>query len=73
MYSSGMRTARLLTVSQHALGRGVCIPACTGQGGVSQHALARGGVYPSIYCPAGVSVLGVSVQEGWCLPAGVVW
>ena len=28
-------------VSQHALGRGVCIPACTGQGGVSQHALGR--------------------------------
>ena len=33
MHSSGMRTARLLTVSQHALGRGVC---------VSQHALGRG-------------------------------
>ena len=41
-----MRTARLLTVSQHALvrggvcvsqhalGRGVCIPACSGQEGV---------------------------------------
>ena len=36
MRSSMMRTARLLTVSQHALGRGegVCIPARTGQGGV---------------------------------------
>ena len=45
MYSSGMRTAHLLTVSQHALvggvcvsqhalGRGVCIPACSGQEGV---------------------------------------
>ena len=48
MHSSGIRTARLLTVYQHALGRGrgcvypsmhwagvgvtVCIPACTGQG-----------------------------------------
>ena len=31
---------RLLTVSQHALGRGVC---------VSQHALSRGGVYPSLH------------------------
>ena len=34
MHSSRMRTARLLTVSQHALGRG----------GVSQHALGREGV-----------------------------
>ena len=37
-------------VSQHALGRwGVCIPACTGQGGVSQHALGRG----RCVCPGG--------------------
>ena len=48
-------------VSQHALGRGVCIPAWTGQGGVSgqgvstlgvsvsKHALCRGCVYPSMY------------------------
>ena len=52
MHSSGIRTARLLTVSQHALrrggvsqhalGRGVCIPACTGQG-----------VYPSMHCEGG--------------------
>ena len=51
MYSSGMRTARLLTVSQHALGRGVCIPACTGQGGVY---------------PGGVYTKGVSAQGGVC-------
>ena len=52
MHSSGMRTARLLTISQHALGggcipayigQGLCIPTCTGLGGhVSQHALPRG-------------------------------
>ena len=43
MHSSRMRAARLLTVSQHALGGGVCIPACIGQGRcVSQHALGRG-------------------------------
>ena len=44
MHSSGMRVARSLAVSQHALGRGVypnmhwpagvCIPACTAHGGV---------------------------------------
>ena len=59
MHSSGMRTTRLLTVSQHALGRGcipactgqrgVCIPACTGQGGVS----ARGGCLPRGCMPGG--------------------
>ena len=45
MHSSGTRTGRLLTVSHHALGRGVCIPACTGQGeGVS----TQGGVCPGV-------------------------
>ena len=62
MYSSGMRTARLLTVSQHALRRGVCILSCTGQGGVSQHALDRGCV-----CPEGVSARGFSPHGGVCL------
>ena len=38
MHSSGMRIALLLTVSQHALCRGVCIPACIGWG-----------VYPSMH------------------------
>ena len=42
MHSSGMRAARLLTVSQHAL-RGRC---------VSQHELGRGGL-PLV--PGGVS------------------
>ena len=51
MHSSGMRTARLLTVSQHALGGGcvsqhalgVCIPipACTGQGVSAQGVSAQ--------------------------------
>ena len=52
MHSSGMRTARLLTVSQHALGRG---------GGVSQHALGRGGV-----CSRGVSAEGGVCPGGIC-------
>ena len=35
MHTSRMCTTRLLTISQHALcRRGVCIPACTGQGAV---------------------------------------
>ena len=69
MHSSRMRTAGLLTVSQHALGRGVCIPACTRQGvypsmhwagGVSQHALGRG-----VPAQGGVCL-------GVCLPGGGV-
>ena len=40
MHFSGMRTARLLTVSQHALGGG-------GGGGVFQHALGRGVCIPA--------------------------
>ena len=68
-----MRTACLLTVSQHALGGG---------GGVSQHALGRGGVYPSMHwaggcipaCHAGGGVCtgrGICT-EGRCLPRGCV-
>ena len=59
MYSSGIRTARLWTVSQHALRRGVvypsmhwawgmCIPACTGQGVSVQGGVCSGCVYPSM-------------------------
>ena len=68
-------------VSQHALGRGVCILACTGQGGrrcVSQHALGRGvsaGLPGSGVCPVGGVVSaqwGCSVCPGrGCLPMGV--
>ena len=57
MHSSGMRTARLLTVSQHALcrgcvsqhalGRGVCVPACTGQGGCVPACTGQGGCIPA--------------------------
>ena len=55
MHSSGMRTARLLTVSQHALSRG-CLPegvsawggVCQGTGGV----LSRG-CLPGSVCPGG--------------------
>ena len=71
MHSSGMRTARLLTVSRHALGeggrgglypsmhraRGMCIPASTGQGGM----------YPSMNWAGGR----VSAQGGDVCPRGV--
>ena len=75
-----MHWAWEVCVSQHALGMGsVCIPACTGQGGVSQHALGRGkGVCPEGVCPGvggclprrGVSGHG-GVCPGGCLPGGV--
>ena len=48
MHSSGMRIDRLLTASQHALGRG----------GVSQHSLGRGVSAQGGVCP-GVSAWGV--------------
>ena len=70
MHSSVMRTARLLTVSKHALGWGGCIPACTGQGGV-----CMGGVCPGGGSAQGVSAWGVSARGGvlprGCLPRGV--
>ena len=59
MHSSRMRTAGLLTVSQHALGRGVCIPACT-----------RQGVYPSMHL-AGVCLPKGGVCPRWRMPGGV--
>ena len=66
-----MRTARLLTVSQHAQRRGVCIPACTGWRCVSQHALGRGGICPGGCLPRG-SLPGVYPSMHWvevCIPA----
>ena len=56
-------------VSQHALCRGVCIPACTGEGvHVSHHALGRGMSAWGVSVQGGV-YLGVSAQ-GIC-PGGV--
>ena len=67
--------------SQHALGRGLCIPACTGQGvftwgylpkGVSVWGVCLLGVSscwvvcPGGVCPGGVSAQGVSVHWGIC-------
>ena len=55
-------------VSQHALGRGMCIPACIGQGVVCP------GYLPGSVCPGGclatgdVSAGGVSAQGGVCHP-----
>ena len=81
MHSSGMHTARLLTVSQYAL--------CKGGGCVSQHALGRRAVYPSMHwaggctCPGsvptqrvyllrgGVPVQGGVLAQGGCLPREV--
>ena len=62
IHSSGMRTARLLTVSQHALYRGVCIPVYTGQGGVCPGE-STWGDRPE----GGVSALGESALGGVCL------
>ena len=59
MHSSGMRTARLLTISQHALGE--CIPACIGQGVYPSMHWEGGGLYPVYTVQGGVS-RGVSAQ-----------
>ena len=78
MHSNGLPTAHLLTVSQHALGRGVCIPACTGQGvcipactgqGVYIPACTgQGGVHPSMHW-AGVCVSQHALGREVCIPA----
>ena len=68
MHSSGMRTARLLTISQHVLCSGVCvsqhaldwgcIPACTGQGVCIPACTGHGGVCPGVSAWGGVSAEG---------------
>ena len=69
MYSSRMRTARLLTISQHALSRGVS--AWEG-GGLPRGVSAWGGVcLPRGVSSQRVSAQGMSAQEG-CLPKGGV-
>ena len=60
MHSSGMCTACLLTVSQHALGSGWC---------VSQHPLDRGCVYPSMHWAAGGVYPSIHWTGGVCIPA----
>ena len=65
MHSSRMRTACLLTISQHALCtalQGVCIPACTGQGVSAQGVSTHGGVCPGGCLPRG------AFCPGRCLP-----
>ena len=59
-------------VSQHALGEGVCIPTCAGQGGVYPSMywagdVCLGGCLPNGGLPRGVSAWVVSAQ-GVCLP-----
>ena len=83
MHSSGMHTACLLTVSQHALGRVcVCIQHALGMGGCVYPSMHWAGVYPSMHwaegcisqhalgkgCLPGGVHLGVSLQG--CLPRG---
>ena len=75
MHSSGMHTACLLTVSQHALGRGcVCIQHALGMGGVcvSKHALGRGvsqhALGRGVYIPA---CTGQGMSARGCPPGGV--
>ena len=70
MHSSRMRTARLLTISQHAPGR-MCIPACTGQKGVSARVggVCLWGVCPGGCLPGGVRLGGVCPWG--CLPGSV--
>ena len=62
MHSSKMRTARLLTVSQHTLPEGVPPRVCTYLGGVP----AR-----RVYLPGGYLPGGVPAQGGVYLPGGV--
>ena len=74
MHSSGMRTARLLTVSQHALRSGGVSQHALGRGCVSQHALGRGvstqgGARVSAQGGGGGVCLGVSTQGSVC-PGG---
>ena len=79
IHSSGMRNARLLTISQHALCRrgvstqgGVCPgDVCSGclPGGVCPGGVCQGGVCPLGVClPRGCLPWGVSTQEEWVCP-----
>ena len=52
MHSSGMRSDRFLTISQHAMGREDVYPSMHWVGCVSMHTLGRGNVF----------------KWGWCLP-----
>ena len=71
MHSSRMRTARLLTVSQHALDEG-CISACTGQRDIAYPSMHWvGGVYPSMHWAWGVFIPACTGQGG-CLVRGEV-
>ena len=81
MHSSGMCTARLLTVSQHALRKGLSAQGSVCQGGVCsggvsapEGCLPRGcltrGCLPRGCLPMGSLLSGVSAQGGVC-PGGV--
>ena len=64
-----MRFSRVHTVRcSGRRGCGVCIPACTGQGGVSQHALGRGLYIPACTGQGGVCISAYTGRG--CLPRG---
>ena len=69
MHSSRVRTAHLLTVSQHALHRGVSQHAL--HRGVSQHALGIWCLPRGVSAQGGVCPGGMSEQGGVC--PGDVW
>ena len=63
MHFSRMRTAHLMTVSQHAMCRGeVCIPAWTGWGCVCPGGVCQGGV---VVCPGCVCVADTPLWAEW--------
>ena len=93
MHSSGMRTARLLTVSQHALrrgvypsmhwagrcvsqhalGKGLCLPRGVSDWSVCPHPIGEGGevaVWLGRFCPGGVWPGGYLPRGVWQTPPG---
>ena len=73
MLSSRMRTVlgsgcRGGGVSQHALCRGVCIPACTGQGVSAQGGVYLRGCLPGGVCPGSVCVSQHALSRGVSAP-----
>ena len=72
MHSSRMRTALLLTVSQHALPGGVPAQGVTCQGGVPAQGSALGGVctWWGCTCPGDVPARGVYLLRGCTCPEG---
>ena len=69
MHSSGMRTTRLLTVSQHALGRGVSAWGYLPRGVSAQGAGLARGCLPLVLGESGPGGVSASGPGGMCIPA----